>query len=506
MFERFFVSDSENATAVGRAASRGEVRRIRRGLYTTDTVTPLDTLVLQHLWEIVRLVARGSIIGYRTAIELAPSPEGVVHLVGPKERRLDIHGTKIWVHQGPGPLEGDQQYMETLHLASRARAYLESLKPSRSGREFGSKGLSQEDIEARLDQRLRVRGEDDLNQLRDDARALAGSLDAADEFQALDGIIGTLLRTRNAPLVSPVARARAGGRPYDPDRLPLFQAVHRTLLNEPLRDRPDPFEPGSTGFTNAAFFDAYFSNWIEGTRFELDEARRIVTEGAVPETRPADGHDILGTFSLVSDPAFMTRSLDRVLEGPDHFEEVLHDAHRRILSGRPEHDPGQFKTAPNRAGATVFVMPELVRGTLREAHGLLDSLPDGLPRAAYLMFVISEVHPYSDGNGRVARALMNAALVAAGQTRVIIPTGYRDDYLRALKALSRQGATGPFVSMIDRAQQYGAELPLDDYEETESLLEATGAMDETGDRRLRLPSESTEHRPDSPNLPILGDP
>lgn len=84
----------------------------------------------------------------------------------------------------------------------------------------------------------------------------------------------------------------------------------------------------------------------------------------------------------------------------------------------------------------MFVVPELVRGTLREAHGLLESLPDGLPQAAYLMFVISEVHPYSDGNGRVARALMNAALVAAGQTRVIMPTGYRDDYLGALKALS----------------------------------------------------------------------
>jgi len=84
---------------------------------------------------------------------------------------------------------------------------------------------------------------------------------------------------------------------------------------------------------------------------------------------------------------------------------------------------------------------------------------------------------------------MNAALVSAGRTRVIIPTGYRDDYLRALKALSHQGATGPFVHMIDRAQQYVAELPLNDYTATRSVLEATGALDDTGDRRLRFPSE-----------------
>jgi fido (protein-threonine AMPylation protein) len=452
-------------------------------------VTPLDVLVRQHLWEIVRLVAPGSIIGYRTAIELAPSPEGVVHLVGPREKRLEIHGTRIWIHEGPGPLEGDQQYMGTLFLASRARAYLDSLKPSRSGKEFGNKGLVREEIETRLDQRLRVRGEDDLNRLRDEARAVASELDADDEFAELDGMIGALLRTRATPVGSHAARARVAGRPYDPDRLRLFQVVHRALLDRPLADRRDPLRPGSAGFTNAAFFDAYFSNWIEGTEFELDEARRIVTEGAVPAARPADGHDILGTFALVSDTAYMTTALQRALEGPDEFEQVLHEAHRRVLSGRPEHHQGAFKTAPNRAGATVFVMPDMVRGTLREGLGLLESLPDGLPRAAYLMFVISEVHPYSDGNGRVARALMNAVLVSTGRTRVIIPTGYREDYLRALKALSHQAATGPFISMMDRAQQFVAELPMDDYARTESLLVATGAMDQTGDRRLRLPSE-----------------
>lgn len=489
MFQRFFLSDAETTTDVGREVASGRVRRVRRGLYTTDTVTPLESLVVQHLCEIVRLLAPGSVIGYRTAIELGPSPEGVVHLVGPKHRRLEIHGTKILIHEGAGPLEGDQPYMDTLYLASRARAYLECLRPSRSGKAFGDKGLSREELESRLDQRLRIRGQDDLNQLRDEARAIAHDLDAVAEFEELDGIVGSLLSTRDAPLASRVGQARAAGRPYDPDRLRLFHAVHRALLDNPLPDRRDPFEPGSVGFSNAAFFDAYFSNWIEGTEFELEEARKIVTEGAVPENRPADGHDVLGTFALVSDPVFMTKALGLLLDSPEQFESVLHDAHRRILSARPEHHPGQFKTAPNRAGTTVFVLPDLVRGTLREAHGLIESLPDGLPRAAYLMFVISEIHPYSDGNGRVARAVMNGALVASGQSRVLIPTGYREDYLRALKALSHQGATGPFVSMIDRAQQYMAELPLDDYAETVAVLHTTRAMDETGDRRLRLPSE-----------------
>lgn len=489
LFQGFFISASENATAISRAVSRGEVRRIQRGLYTTDLVTPLDALVRQHIWEIVRLIAPKTVIGFRTAFELAPSPKGVVHLVGPKEKKLEIHGTKIWIHRGPGPLEGDQQYMETLYLASRPRAYLEVLSPSRSGREFGNKGLPRAEIEEKLDQRLRIRGEHDVNQLRDKARVLAGPMEADSEFRKLDSIIGTLLRTRDAPLASSTARARAAGQPYDPDRLPLFQEVHRTLLGEPTRDRQDVHVPGSTGFTNAAFFDAYFSNWIEGTEFLLEEARRIATEGVVPETRPADGHDLLGTFSLVRDPAFMTGALGHLLSSPESFEEVLHEAHHRIMAGRPELTPGRFKTKPNQAGNTVFVTPELVRGTLRQAHGLLESLPDGLARAAYLMFVISEVHPYTDGNGRVARAVMNAALVAAGQARVIITTGYRDDYLRALKALSNRKAAHPFVLMMDRAQEFVSELPLNEYEETVTTLEATGALEVSGDRQLRLPSE-----------------
>jgi len=489
MFQRFFVSSSENAKAIARATSRGEFRRIRRGLYTTDLVTPLQSLVRQHTWEIIDLVAPGTVIGYRTAFELKSSPEGVLHLVGPKERKLDVHGTKIWIHRGPGPLEGDVQYMETLYLASRPRAYLEVLRPSRSGREFGNKGLSLAETEERLDQRLRIRGEEDLNRLRDAARALADPLDAHEELRELDTIIGSLLRTRDTPLASGAARARAAGFPYDPDRIPLFQEVHRVLMTEPIKDRHDSHSPGSMGFSNAAFFDSYFSNWIEGTEFLLEEAREIAFEGAIPAARPADGHDILGTFSLVSDPDFMTGALPRLMSDPESLEEVLHEAHRRIMGGRPELTPGQFKTKPNQAGNTVFVMPELVRGTLRQAHRLLASLPDGLPRAAYLMFVVSEIHPYADGNGRVARAVMNAVLVAAGHVRMIIPTVYRDDYLRALKVLSNQRAVDPFVRMIDRAQQLVSELPLDDYAETVDVLEATGAFDDSGDRRLRLPSE-----------------
>jgi hypothetical protein len=34
-----------------------------------------------------------------------------------------------------------------------------------------------------------------------------------------------------------------------------------------------------------------------------------------------------------------------------------------------------------------------------------------------MMFLVSEVHPFADGNGHIARIMMNAVLVAAGENR-----------------------------------------------------------------------------------------
>jgi Fic family protein len=41
------------------------------------------------------------------------------------------------------------------------------------------------------------------------------------------------------------------------------------------------------------------------------------------------------------------------------------------------------------------------------------------------MFLVAEVHAFSDGNGRLSRAMMNAELVSAGEQRIIVPPVYR---------------------------------------------------------------------------------
>jgi hypothetical protein len=115
---------------------------------------------------------------------------------------------------------------------------------------------------------------------------------------------------------------------------------------------------------------------------------------------------MLGTYAMVADPA------DRVAV-PQHAEDLLGLLRRRhpsVMQGRPENRPGDLKQRRNQAGSYVFVEPALVEGTLVEGFARLGDLPLGFARAAFQLFVVSEVHPFDDGNGRVARGTMNAEL------------------------------------------------------------------------------------------------
>lgn len=199
-----------------------------------------------------------------------------------------------------------------------------------------------------------------------------------------------------------------------------------------------------------SFFEAYFSNYIEGTVFLVEEAREIVYEGNDIPLRIQDSHDIRGTFQIVSN----RKAMSIVPQTGDELVELLRARHAVVLGGRPEKNPGAFKTRKNRAGDTVFVAPEFVLGTLKQGFAMMASLDDPIARALYMMFLVSEVHPFDDGNGRIARIMMNAELVRGGSSKIIIPTVYRDDYMLALRRLTRQRDASVFVRMMERASAF----------------------------------------------------
>jgi len=347
--------------------------------------------------------------------------------------------------------------------------------------------LTRKQIEERLDTLIRNGGVDAAKRLRDEVRAVALVLDMKEEAAQLDNLIGSLLGTRGEKLSSPAALARQKGRPYDPQRLLLFQTLHAALRAYPPLTRLAP-ERGAEANATLAFFEAYFSNFIEGTQFAVEEAADIVFRSHIPSERPEDAHDILGTWRIVSD----AEEMHRTPEDSAALARLLKARHAAIMEGRPDKRPGEFKLSDNRFGATFFVAHDLVAGTLDQGFGLYRSLEQPFQRAVFAMFLVAEVHPFADGNGRTARIMMNAELVAAGEERIVIPTVYRGNYLSALKALSQNGLAEPLIRMLDYAQKWTAAIDWRTVDQTRSELDACNAFldpnvaEEEG-KRLRMP-------------------
>lgn len=128
-------------------------------------------------------------------------------------------------------------------------------------------------------------------------------------------------------------------------------------------------------------------------------------------------------------------------------------------------------------------------GTLIRAFDYYRALAHPFAKAAYMMFMISEVHPFLDGNGRLARVMMNADLVKAGLTKIIIPTVFREDYLGALRQLTRRGITDTYIRMLQRAQRFGATLGGKTPEELRGILEQSNAFKEGSEHILRVMGE-----------------
>lgn len=312
--------------------------------------------------------------------------------------------------------------------------------------------LQQVAVEASLDRILMIGGERRLNQLRDQAREIAEALGYQAQYKRLDGLIGALLGTQEAKrLTARQALARAAGRPYDPSRLEIFDALLAMLNAAPL---PDIADAAPTGHAreNFAFFEAYFSNYIEGTTFTVEEAEDIVFHGQIIENRSEDSHDVLGTFNAAVGHPWR----DEPPQTTEGFLDWLRNVNALVMQQRLDKRPGELKDKPNQAGNTFFVAPELVPGTLREGFERIQALEHPLARAVMTMFVVTEVHPFLDGNGRTARLAMNCALSAGRLCRIIIPTIYREDYLLPLKALSHNGDAAPLLASMIRIQRWSA--------------------------------------------------
>jgi hypothetical protein len=382
--------------------------------------------------------------------------------------------------EGPSKIGGDNVFFGNLHASQEARAFLENFQRTRRTAE--PKTLTIPQIEERLEGVIRQRGENGLNTLREKAKEISFKLGMENEFKKLNQLISDLLATgKSKKLTSSAAFARSLGEPLDPDRIKLFESLYEELAGKIFPQYRDQ-NASVKSYNTFAFFEGYFSNFIEGTEFTVEEAKEIIKTEAPLPARDNDSHDILGTYRIVSDKNEMAICP----ENANEFLDIMRRRHVMLLQSRISKNPGAFKDKNNRAGNTEFVDKQLVVGTLKKGFEWYILLKEPFAKAIYMMFLVSEVHPFLDGNGRIARVMMNAELSAKGLSKIIIPTVYRDDYMGALRKLTRQRVADTYVRMLLRAYEFSSALAGERIDEMEKHLIECDAFKEPQEGKLRM--------------------
>ncbi len=457
-------------------------KKIAPKIYTTNLIDSSENIIRRNLFEILAWRLPGCVISHKSAQLLRPTEQGYIYITYSFTKKItDYPGIVLNIMQGPTHIASDIRLGSSdVYCSSEYRWILEVLQPARKNKDGESKGLPISAIEERLDSMIRIGGEERLNLFRDRAREIATELNLTQEFEKLNKLISALLATHSSNILTTTqGKARAAGEPMDPARIPIFEALYEELSNRyfPVYEDNNKSEEA---FRMFSFFESYFSNYIEGTEFEISEAKQIVDTGITIPKRIADSHDILGTFKLLSN----RQEMSLIPKTEDEFIKLLQHRHSVLLEGRPECSPGFFKDVRNRAGNTEFVAPELVIGTLKYAFKLYCNLKEPFAKAAYMMFICSEIHPFIDGNGRVSRIMMNAELFSQGQIRIIIPTVFREDYILSLRSLSRHKNPQPFINVLQKMQNFSANLWGEDFYALDAYLRECNAYSKPDEAKL----------------------
>ena len=253
----------------------------------------------------------------------------------------------------------------------------------------------------------------------------------------------------------------------------LDKDIQQTLLNQ-LRD-----------------LWTHTSTAIEGNTLTLGDTKFILDEGLTVSGKPVKDHqEVIGHAKAIQ--------LIYAFLGRDLTEQDFYDLHKAVQSevvfdiDKPY---GAWKTEPNGTyaldaeGQQTFIEYALPQDVPPLMHVLIDSLnkmrqpPIALADAhrayAKIHMGIVHIHPFWDGNGRVARLVANIPLLNAGLTPLVIATENRREYLEILSRyqqnigpLTRQTGVWPDDALLGEFEVFC----LKSYETTSALLEKARAQ------------------------------
>ena len=122
-------------------------------------------------------------------------------------------------------------------------------------------------------------------------------------------------------------------------------------------------------------------------------------------------------------------------------------------------DLARYRNNPVYLRTSRYAPPrwEAVRDAMPAFFDLLEKEPEPSVRAVLGHWLFGYIHPYPDGNGRMARFLMNVMLASGGYPWTIIRVRDRNAYLAALDRASIDMDIKPFTTLIGQRVRWALE-------------------------------------------------
>jgi len=191
----------------------------------------------------------------------------------------------------------------------------------------------------------------------------------------------------------------------------------------------------------------FHSNAIEGNTLTLSETRLVLEEGITVSQKPLKDYIEAKTnaeaFDLVEKLAKKSRKIDHV---------VIQEIHEILMKGLIE-DAGKYRTQNVRIVGASKTPPDYskVPGVMDKLLGSLKNTnTEPVTTAALFHHGFVAIHPFSDGNGRMARLLTNLLLMQKGYPPIVLRNDDRPKYYRYLRAADSDNLA-PFTNFIGRA-------------------------------------------------------
>jgi len=193
----------------------------------------------------------------------------------------------------------------------------------------------------------------------------------------------------------------------------------------------------------------YTSNAIEGNTLTRQETALVVEKGLTVRGKSLNEH--FEAHNHAKALGFIKSLVDKNTK--EITESHILEVHHLILQSIDDSNAGQYRRVPVRISGSMIVLPNYIK-----VPELMSELIDKLFKnsanyhpvelALLSHYELVTIHPFSDGNGRTARLLMNLVLMQNGYPPAIIQKRERDRYITSLEKAQLGGSRDDFDKLI----------------------------------------------------------